>query len=288
VAPSPPSNPADLIPSPLQQLSVGDVADLAARFAAVAMDADLRTVANAFAEAVMHSRSAPVIEQRWHHLLMTAGNFKRQAPINLGFQLQPVAPVPCPPFLLPGGPPSLPMITSTCGYEALDDITGIGVPTATTILSVLWPDEHLIVDRFDIYATVGLALARRSGPVPQAALKAWTQGTISWGDYEWFRSTVNQTRRRFHPGDVSLLHLEKALFQLYQLVPPATRKSDQWAPFVVDLGRVLQRCPGCNVFGFEQHDTACASARCNIHHVPYGTNPCRHRSPDRPAWQWRP
>lgn len=66
MASAPPSNPAGLIPSPLQQLSAIDVADLAARFPAVAMDADLRTVANTFADAVIRNLPAPDVGQRWH------------------------------------------------------------------------------------------------------------------------------------------------------------------------------------------------------------------------------
>ena len=89
-------------------------------------------------------------------------------------------------------------------------------------------------------------------------------------------------------GEITLLQLEKALFELYRLVPAAIRRSDRWAPFVVGLGKVLRRCPGCNVFGFQQHEKGCTSARCNTHHVPYLTKPCRHRSLASPAWQWRP
>jgi hypothetical protein len=98
---------------------------------------------------------------RWHHLLMAVGNFKRQR----GRRLHPpsVAPVDeltfaprrADPFDVPGVGP--------IGPENLDGwlnlgVDGVGDATLTTLLAALWPDRHHILDWRVLAAASALTL----------------------------------------------------------------------------------------------------------------------------------
>jgi hypothetical protein len=93
---------------------------------------------------------------------MTAGNFKRQTAISL-----PKLQDPPDATHAAGGQVSFRIEVKgewktvtrddADSWEHLTGIDGIGVATATTVLSALWPGSHVIADRRDMVAAIGLA-----------------------------------------------------------------------------------------------------------------------------------
>jgi hypothetical protein len=95
-------------------------------------------------------------------------------------------------------------------WEHLTGITGIGVATATTLLSALWPGYHVIADQRDIGAAIGLAYdeARKERLLRSAGYKG---EVVSWRRYRWFRPKVIG---RAEAIGVDAVGVERALFQI--------------------------------------------------------------------------
>ncbi len=142
---------------------------------------------------------------------MTAGNFKRQAPITLpDLPADPgAAHIASDSFSLNAGcrPVERAMPES---WEQLTCINGVAVATATTVLSALWPGYHVIIDRQDIGAGIGLAYdeACEMKLVKDAGYK----GTVvSWSRYQWFRHKVVA---RAQAIGVEAVMVERALYEI--------------------------------------------------------------------------
>lgn len=159
----------------------------------------------------------------WHHLLMAVGNFKRQTPIHVGeclVDLPDASSDPPAELVLPGGPRLGRDEAAT--WKALTDVPGLGVATATTLLSALWPGKHVIIDRRAWAAAVGLRASegftsRRVAPEDGRRLPE-----ITWEDYDeylpWVRATASK-------HGVDLRDLERTLYQLPRNVPEAESRS---------------------------------------------------------------
>jgi hypothetical protein len=152
----------------------------------------------------------------WHLLALSVGNFKRQAPISLPVLGNPLV---APPTPRPNEV-EIPVSERLAITLKVDDpdswrlfcktVDGIGVATASTLLSALWPGKHIVIDRWDIDAARGLdyrdAVANKL--VEGGGLK---DHAVSWTAYEWLLKRVlakaEATRRP--PVEV-----ERALFIL--------------------------------------------------------------------------
>jgi hypothetical protein len=174
---------------------------------------------------------------RWNHLLMVVGNFKRQGPTSIwpapipDVVNAPLRPVPDQidvpydnlSFRRDDQPVSGQTFTS---WRNLQTINGIGVPTATTLLSALWPGHHFVLDIRDVRAGVGLIV----GPT-------WTQrdedsfalpSERDWEWYGWLRECLLQTVAR---TDLELFEVERALYILDRQVLRELNKTygkDEW------------------------------------------------------------
>lgn len=98
--------------------------------------------------------------ERWHHLLMAVGNFKRQR----GRRIHPpsVSPVDELTFAPRAGPYDVPGV-GPIDPENLDrwlklGVDGLGAATLTTLLAALWPDRHHILDWRVLAAASALTL----------------------------------------------------------------------------------------------------------------------------------
>ena len=162
----------------------------------------------------------------WHHLLMTVGNFKRRSglisPGHLTQEAQDDL-VHRPDRITIQGTRGQAMVecSNPASWRNLTEkIPGLSVPTATTLLSALWPDYHVIIDWNDRDAAVGLDAA----PLlrAQGLDRGWFNGGRPserepyWELYDWFRQVVADTASslteaaiRIRPRDV-----ERALFVL--------------------------------------------------------------------------
>ena len=172
----------------------------------------------------------------WHHLVMTAGNFKRQAPISLpelhddpgahfdgdrgSFRLE-----------VGGGLATLAR-DDPASWEHLTSIDGVGVATATTILSALWPGFHVIVDRRDIGAAIGLyEEAAHEGLLRSAGYKG---EVVSWKRYRWFRRKVVAWAAAIA---VEAVPVERALYEID--LATRTARGASWDVYRRELGRVV-------------------------------------------------
>ncbi len=131
----------------------------------------------------------------WHHLLMAVGNFKRQSPIHLSGLLVPLLDTSSPrpaEVAVPPGQSRLSRDTRQT-WSTLTDIRGIGIATATTLMSALWPGTHVIIDRRAWTAAVGLQASEglTTGQATPDGRKRLPD--ITWEDYGDYLAWVQAT-----------------------------------------------------------------------------------------------
>lgn len=148
--------------------------------------------------------------ETFHHLLLAVGNFKRQAGgIHLPVDFADLVAGPRGESLvLPGGLGRLDR-DSVTSWQRLDQIPGLGIPTASCLLAALWPGSHAIMDVLDRRAVVGLQVGRRSHI--DRRLDAARVPSHEWWFYDWFRQTVTLTAQAANCEPVSV---ERALYIL--------------------------------------------------------------------------
>ncbi len=190
---------------------------------------DVASVARAF----WGSGSAPMAA---HHLLMTVGNFKRQGGTIIRLK-RPVD------HGQPGESRQDCEIDGSvlrcndeetwrafCGAEG--GVGGFGVATTSTLLSALWPDTHLIIDRRARDALVGLRGVRLKdwyGRVRNASSPI-TDLEVTWDDYNWYRRHVHDAVQKVGVEPVAL---ERALFEVDRRRSSSHRKANgvTWQTF---------------------------------------------------------
>ena len=98
------------------------------------------------------------------------------------------------------------------------------MPTGSTLLSALWPDDNAILDIRDFQVAVALLAhngATIVGPNETAPLRG-----PDWNEYRWFRTLVKVEAARLRLP--SLMTLERALFVAYDHFPPAKAIGMTW------------------------------------------------------------
>jgi hypothetical protein len=250
-------------PAPLAALTALAVDKLAATYppSVKARADDIFALARLFAVS-LKTGTASDQAQRWHHLLMAAGNFKRQAgSIRVGPLIQASNVPPPPPFVPPGAEAGSVPLAPRSGHEYFVTVKGLRrIPTASVVLAALWPDDNLIADRRDLNAAIGLLL--HTVPSRQAAvddLRAWSRHRrrvgIVTSDFDWLRNVATATLAQ--PGfvGVSMLSFERALFMLDKRTPQIA-----WPEYSIELARQAELCPGCQVLRRSRHVLGCAQA----------------------------
>jgi hypothetical protein len=178
---------------------------------------------------------------------MTAGNFKRQAPISLpdlpgapdeghdaGGQVSFTVEAEDEIRVEAEGEIRIVKRDNPGSWEHLTGITGIGVATATTLLSALWPGYHVIVDQRDIGAAIGLAYDEATSE--RLLRSAGYKGeVVSWRRYRWFRPNVIG---RAEAIGVKAVDVERALFQID--LATGTNVKTPWDEYRHELCRVLR------------------------------------------------
>ncbi len=158
-----------------------------------------------------------------HHLVMAVGNFKRQGGTIIRTRPFPHEDQPeksaqvgdkCTVFGIPLERQGDESWKGLCG-DTKGGIPGIGVATATTLLSALWPGDHIIMDIRALGALIGVRGVSgnswytrrvRDDSEPRKSL-----GSIDWNDYAWYRDIVLAQSRAI---DAEPLSVERALFVL--------------------------------------------------------------------------
>ena len=248
-------------PAPLSSLTPASIQKLAGTYppSVAARADDIFALARLFTISLAKGEASDQA-QRWHHLLMAAGNFKRQGgSIRIGPLIQAAHSPPPPPFVPPGAEEGAIPLTATSGHEYFKTIKGLRrVPTASVVVAALWPDENLIADRRDLNAAIGLLLPSVNGnSVLYDELRAWSRNRgrvgIVTSDYEWLKAVAGKTRRQPGFGGVSMLSLERALFMLDKRTAQIA-----WPEYSVEILRQAELCPGCHALRDERHAARCA------------------------------
>lgn len=177
----------------------------------------------------------------WHHLLMAIGNFKRSAG-HIAPLSKPLASVELADrrarFTIPGLPSDQAEVAceDPATWSLLTKgLKGLGVPTATTLLSALWPERHAILDIRDATAAVGIG-----------ADPFWDRDNLNdaklperdWLLYRgWFRDTIVRTATA---DTCEPVRVERALFGLDERTKKRlTGRNWTWSDYRVDALDVL-------------------------------------------------
>lgn len=127
----------------------------------------------------------------WNHLVLAAGNFKRQAPstppsldsLRVGVSDRKNS------VTVPGTRMTL-RKTDPGIWEALQVRTpGLGVATTTTLLSALWPGFHVIIDQLVFRAVTGITAYERK------TYSATTKRTFARRDLARLRDVPRTSRQ---------------------------------------------------------------------------------------------
>lgn len=178
--------------------------------------------------------------------LFSVGNFKRQAPLFPG---------PLPKEVAPSWQADETVDLWGVGrlsrddpisWERLTDVSGIGVPTATTVLSALWPEIHAIFDVLTVQSATALrgASGHWDGPIgakdarvpspPRFDRATW----LTWECYSWYReSCIVATARAL---GVPPQQVERTLFLAirWQFDNRAAPREESWEAY----GKRLRAC----------------------------------------------
>lgn len=172
------------------------------------------------------SRGGAQYTVAWYHLVMAVGNLKRSTgpiyPEHLPFPDETFEPPLN--FTIPGTGLVVEVADSQ-SWRSLTTIRGLGVPTATTLLSAVWPGYHVILDRRDAVAAVGVA-TELWNPTGFEDAKMPDRDTYDqyWDFYEWFLATVKATAR----DEVEPVNVERALYMLDIKVRKDLPKKGKW------------------------------------------------------------
>jgi hypothetical protein len=153
----------------------------------------------------------------WNHLLLAAGNFKRQAklfPPSLSIQRAQSATLPRVVSIRAGSGANIQLDAyNSSTWQMLERMTrGLGVATTTAILGLLWPQDHAIIDIRALNASVALAGHRGLWTLTNAAKSGVVETT--WDAYDWYRPHVVATAQATGYGP---LDIERALYNIYPL-----------------------------------------------------------------------
>jgi hypothetical protein len=202
---------------------------------------DVKLLADQFLVAPENDPQACVA---WHHLLLAVGNFKRSTgpivPCTLPKLAEALTEERPDRFRIPGPAPESWLVVAgdMSTWARLTSIEGLAVPTASTLLAAIWPREHIIIDRRDLTAAVGLGAGElwTVDGLDEAYLPRRDSHDLYWKLYgEWFRDTVlitADTDRK--PGQV-----ERALYRLDQRTRNALPSSWKWSQYRAEADRQL-------------------------------------------------
>ncbi|MGE5292700.1 MAG: hypothetical protein ACM3ML_37020 [Micromonosporaceae bacterium] len=199
----------------------------------VALWADVQLLADA-----VHMSTDAERQLAWHHLLLAVGNYKAQAPLfAVAF---PSTPEPKTverkqSLRLRAGGQILEVsgeVPSTWQKLAAD-IRGLGVARTTTILSALWPGQHVMMDWRTLSAALALTGARLGWDQTLVDPASIAPADSSWPNYEWYRRSVLDCATRVGK---SAVEVERALWQVGREAPGTT-----WAAYAQLLEQELAR-----------------------------------------------
>lgn len=201
--------------------------------ALAALWSDVQLLADA-----VHIHTGAERELAWHHLLLAVGNYKAQAPLfafasrstpepRIVQRNQSLA--------LRAGDMLLEVsveVPSTW-RELTARVRGLGIPRTTTVLSALWPGQHVIMDWRTLSAAIALNGARLGWEQSLVDPTSTAPADKSWANYNWYRRAVLGCAARVGK---SAVEVERALWQIGREVPSIT-----WAAYAQLLEQDLAR-----------------------------------------------
>lgn len=204
------------------------------------------------AEQFWQAQSNGAVEERletWHHLVMSVGNFKRQGgtqiclleavPAGKSLAASENRPESCRVQLMSGG--VVLQRDEPATWARLNEVKGLGLATATTLLSALWPGTHAIMDRRDLNAAIALSFAEtvNQGCVDPGSRKGIQ---VSWNRYQWLREKLLAKTAELSVADqeIRLVDVERALYALDRRVERVkAQPTYSWSEYAEALDLVL-------------------------------------------------
>ncbi len=219
----------------LPGLTVERIDALASRWFDTGLWADIGHLADLFVTADRHDA-----DQRWHHLVLAVGNFKRQGGHRLvPHQLHP----PASPLIARPDAIDVPGV----GQVQRDDpeswrrlgrqLPGAGIATTTTLLASIWSDDHFVFDWRVRAASNALRIAAGLDPTPSVAdaLRSGNRvASLSWDDYDSIRPWILAT-------NAAATQVERALYELSRSVEPAPGRT--WQTYAAEVIAKLHHLP---------------------------------------------
>jgi hypothetical protein len=201
--------------------------------------AALRSDVQLLADSV-HVSTGAARELAWHHVLLAVGNYKAQAPLFVS--------------AFPDTPePKIVQRGQTLAVRAGDErlevgveapstwrelearIDGLAIPRTTTVLSALWPGQHIIMDWRSLSAALALTGARLGWDQSLVDPASTTPASMSWPSYEWYRGAVAGCAARVGKSPVDV---ERVLWQVGREAPGIT-----WAAYAELIEQDLAHWP---------------------------------------------
>jgi hypothetical protein len=196
-------------------------------------------------------------QETWHHLVMSVGNFKRQAPISLlratveaSIEVNELSrPESCKIVIIDYEGKEMHVTLHREQPETwskLEGVRGLQTATITTLLSAIWPGEHIVLDIRDLKAAYGLCLDK---PVEQGfiSLSKNRDPLRTLKEYVWLRNEVKSlcTSSEFIAESISVVEVERALYRLDQLQSDFRKENKQlgreitWVMYAAQLNNSL-------------------------------------------------
>ncbi len=120
----------------------------------------------------------------------------------------------------------------------------MGVATATTLLSALWPGDHIILDIRALGALIGVTGISGKGwyaaRVGEGSETRKGLDSIDWNDYAWYRAVILAESRALNTFPVNV---ERALFVLDEKYSRGRRRRDNDRSRGTNTGRDCSSSP---------------------------------------------
>jgi hypothetical protein len=186
-------------------------------------------------------RAADDQRSAWHHFLLACGNFKRPG----GTKIHPwaltsddwVRPIELPSRIeVPDGRTL--SVDDPRSWRLLSEARGIRIPTATTVLSALWPGRHAIMDARSKNAALGWAILDGVEVPPVPAANSHGAVPTGWNVYVWYREFVLSKTT----GSRDALFIERCLYRLdADIRERPDYRALTWGEYAVVLERAARR-----------------------------------------------
>lgn len=189
--------------------------------------------------------------ETWHHLVMSAGNYKRQGGAQISLLRLPNStwqkledqerPERCLVYTKSGSF-YLNRDDEITWIRLQNEVSGLALATTTTLLSALWPGDHVIADVLDMSVAFALNL-------DEVTSFGWVQSEgkkptpMNWDSYKWLRNLITAKSNELTSSTsvIEPIDIERALYRLGQRVNDARNGGNAtWSDYAILVQSTLE------------------------------------------------